>query len=430
MNARTAATPDLDDLDRQYAEEAAAKPGQPGAEKSAGAPKGNSAQQPIRSRYWDLEDIEKLEDPEWIVERLIAKSWKTLSFGESGTYKSHHAVDRYCHVGHDMPYHGLAVSTCPICFIANEDAYGLAVHRVEGWHKHYGKPTGRVIVIPGNVKLDRPEDVQTAITATRDAFGDDTRVGYVIDTWDRSLTGNPNDAAVVNPALDGLEALLAANGAFTDTISHSPWNDRERTKGPVTFWANHDTRLKYEKFEASGRGTIKVVHHKNAPPGFLLTFEFEQFTFKRKSGANVSTIIPKRDFDASTKAAAVTPSKPNGKARDQLTDTQHLAVEALREEAETSRRWDFSFADAQAIWTRRDVIDGDLPAEPLRKRACRFASNSQNESSSASITTSSDWCCPHDHPTTADPNVRVPDVECDGCDAIPKKPRESLDGEN
>jgi AAA domain len=332
---------------------------------------GEQSKQPIRSRYWTLEDIERLDDPEWIVDRLIAKMWKTLSFGESGTYKSHHAVDRYCHVGHDMEYHGLAVSTCPICFIANEDAYGLAVHRVEGWHKYYGKPKGRVIVIPGNVKLDRPEDVETAIAATRDAFGTETKVGYVIDTWDRSLTGNPNDAAVVNPALDGLEALLASNGAFTDTISHSPWNDRERTKGPVTFWANHDTRLKYEKFESSGRGTIKVIHHKNAAPGLLLTFEFEQFDFERRSGSKVTTIIPKRDFEASTKAAATT-SKANGQARDHLTDTQHLAVEALREEAETSRRWDFSFADAQAIWTRRDVIPGDDSKEMQRSRACRI----------------------------------------------------------
>jgi AAA domain len=325
----------------------------------------------IRVIYWDLHDIEGLADPEWIVQGLVARNWKTLSFGESGTYKSHHAVDRYCRVAHGMAYHGLATSTCPICFIANEDAYGLAVHRVEGWHKCFGKPNGRVIVIPGNVKLDRPEDVQNAIAAARDAFGTEERVGYIIDTWDRSLTGNPNDAAVVNPALDGLEAMLAANGAFTDTISHSPWNDRERTKGPVTFWANHDTRLKHEKFEATGRGIIKVVHHKNAAPGLLLTFEFEQFDFQRQSGSTVSTIIPKRDFEASTKAIAPT-SKANGKALDGLTDTQHLALEALREEAKTFKRWDFSFADAQAIWTRRDVIQNDLDDKARVRRAYRL----------------------------------------------------------
>jgi hypothetical protein len=190
--------------------------------------KGNGS---IRSRYWTLKDIPKLDDPEWIVDGLIAKMWKTLSFGESGTYKSHHAVDRYCRVAHGMDYHGLNTTTCPICFIANEDAYGLAVHRIEGWHEYYGQLEGRVIVIPGNVKLDRPEDIETAIAATRDAFGTEERVGYVIDTWDRSLTGNPNDAAVVNPALAGLEALLAANGAFRHRLAFAVERSRAH-QGP------------------------------------------------------------------------------------------------------------------------------------------------------------------------------------------------------
>jgi hypothetical protein len=99
-------------------------------------------------------------------------------------------------------------------------------------------------------------------------------------------------------------------------------------------------------------------------------FEFEQCDFERHSGSKVATIIPKRDVDASTKAAA--PNKANGKPRDQLTDTRHLALEAQREEAESSRRWDFSFADAQAIGTRRDVFPGDDTKEMQRARACRI----------------------------------------------------------
>jgi hypothetical protein len=330
-------------------------------------PNSEDKAEPERAPYWTLDDIEALADPEWIVDGLIARFWKTLSFGESGTYKSHLAVDRYCRVAHGMDYHGLATISCPICFVANEDAYGLAIHRVQGWHRYHGKPAGRVIVIPGNVKLDRPEDIQKIIASTHHAFGDQ-KVGYVIDTWDRSLCGNPNEASTVNPALDGLDALLAANGVFTDTISHSPWSDRERTKGPVTFWANHDTRLKYEKNELSGRGTVKVVHHKNAAPGLLLTFEFEQFEFQRRTGATVKTLVPLRDRLASTEA----PPKPKGNGRLRLTDTQHLAIEALRDDAAVSKRWDFSFADAQALWTNRDVISADTDRKDQQTRASRL----------------------------------------------------------
>jgi hypothetical protein len=203
----------------------------------------------IRSSYWTLDDIAELEPPDWLIEGLIPRSAKAIIFGESGHYKSIHAVDLFCRAAHGMDYHGLETAACPVCFIANEDAYGLAVHHVQGWHRYYGKPTGRVIVSPGNTKLDTPEDVQRAIDSARDAFGEE-RAAFVIDTWDRSLNGDQNQTTDVNPALTGLDALVSA-GAATVTISHSPWSAKDRTKGSVTFWANHDARLKAEKDEAT-----------------------------------------------------------------------------------------------------------------------------------------------------------------------------------
>ena len=221
---------------------------------------------PIRSLYWTLEDIAGLAPPEWIIEGLLPRRTKILIFGESGHYKTMHAVDQLCRVAHGMDCHGLAVpASFPVVFLANEDAYGLAVQRVQGWHQYHGKPDGRVIIIPGNTCLDRQEDVERAVACARDAFGD-TRPVFAIDTWDRSITGNPNSTEDVNPALTGLDTLLAA-GEATVTISHSPWSDKNRTKGAVTFWANHDTRIKAEKDEVTGRGVLTVIHQKNARAG-------------------------------------------------------------------------------------------------------------------------------------------------------------------
>jgi hypothetical protein len=39
-----------------------------------------------------------------------------------------------------------------------------------------------VIVMPGNTKLDQPEDVERAIACARDAFGEQRPI-FVIDTW-------------------------------------------------------------------------------------------------------------------------------------------------------------------------------------------------------------------------------------------------------
>lgn len=347
------------------------KPGERAEEKGQeqrGDGKANShADQPdIRSLYWTLDDIENLEPPEWLVEELIPRRAKALIFGESGHYKSIHMVDMFCRAAHGMDYHGVRAKTFPVCFVANEDAYGLAKHHVLGWHRYYGKPTGRAIVIPGNVKLDNAEDVQKIVAAARDAFGEERPV-FVIDTWDRSLNGDQNQTSDVNPGLTGLDALLAAAEA-TVTISHSPWSDKNRTKGSVTFWANHDTRLRAEKDEVTERGTIVVKHQKHAKNGFMVHFELELYEFDARNGAKATTLIPQRVHDAPAQEV----NKPNGKARDRLNDEQTLALQALREEAESTRCWDFPFADAQAIWVRRDAISDDLDEEAQRKRSWRL----------------------------------------------------------
>jgi AAA domain len=273
----------------------------------------------VRPFYWTLDDIKNLEPPTWIIEGLLVSRTKALMFGESGHYKTMHAVDALCRVAHGMDYHGLPIAaSLPVCFIANEDAYGMAVQRIQGWHLYHGRPGGRVIVMPCNTKLDQPQDVERAIACARDTFGEERPI-FVIDTWDRSICGNPNSTEDVNPALNGLDALLAV-GQLTLTLSHSPWSDKNRTKGAVTFWANHDTRIKVEKDETTGRGTLEVLHHKNARPGLVLASEFEQFDFEH-CGMPTDTLIPRRDFDY----------QPSRKSKKQpLGSNEQLVLDALK----------------------------------------------------------------------------------------------------
>ena len=281
-----------------------------------GLPNGE-AETSIRQFYWTLDDIALLDPPEWLVETLLARRAKALLFGESGDYKTIHAVDLLCHIAHGMDYHGLAIpKSYPVCFIVNEDRYNFAVQRLQGWHRYYGKPSGRVIVIRCDAKLDNPEDVQKILAACRDAFGDERPI-FAVDTWDRSINGNPNSTEDVNPALNGLDTLLAS-GEATLTISHSPWSDTTRTKGAVTFWANHETRLKAEKDKVTGRGTLIVIHHKNARGGLELAFDFEVFAFDHGT-TTTDTLIPRRDFD----------HQPKAEVKRKLGDNEKIVRDAL-----------------------------------------------------------------------------------------------------
>jgi hypothetical protein len=90
-----------------------------------------------------------------------------------------------------------------------------------------------------------------------------------------------------------------------------PGTIRTAPRGAVTFWANHETRIKAEKDEETGRGTLDVVHHKNARAGLKLEFEFEQFDFEHRN-TPTDTLIPKRNYDykPEPKAKKSTAAKP------------------------------------------------------------------------------------------------------------------------
>jgi hypothetical protein len=329
------------------------------AEEFAKTRGGNGATPPIRSLCWTLDDIWRLPAPTWMIEGFLQCNSKALIFGESGDYKTTHAVDAMCRVAHGLTYHGLAVVSVPVCFIANEDRYGLAVQRVGGWHAYHGRPSGRVIITTTDVKLDRPEHVEQVLAICRDAFGDQ-RPAFVIDTWDRSISGDPNSTQDINPALNGLDTLLAA-GELTLTISHSPWSDKNRTKGAVSFWANHDTRILAERDKDNDRGTLKIIHQKNARADLELAFDFEEVKFDHQ-GTTTSTLIQVRDFDHQSAERVKTGKK-------QLPAKQQLALKALQDEAAATKRWEFTHAEAMDLWIRRGAIDGDKPANSQRARA-------------------------------------------------------------
>jgi AAA domain len=189
----------------------------------------------LRAHYWTLEDIESLAPPEWLIAGLVPRGGKFLTFGPSGHYKSTIAVDMTLAIAHGLPWHGLEVQAVPAAILANEDPRGLAVQHVLGWHRYHDRPPGRVVVIHTNIRLDSRAEVDRVKKIAGEAFPGE-RPGFLIDTWDRSISGSPDKTEDVNPALDGLQALLDV-GSYTGVVSHSPWTDVGRAKGAVTFWA-------------------------------------------------------------------------------------------------------------------------------------------------------------------------------------------------
>jgi len=273
--------------------------------------------------FWCVRDMRALKAPRYVVESLIPDQSLALIFAPSGHYKTMTAVDLVLSIAYKADFHGLKVEPMPIVYVANEDAYGLARQRVLGWLDFHGCEGERVVVIPGDVLLNDPDTPNRILATARAAFPDDKRFGVVLDTWDKSIGGDPDKTSEVVPAVRAMEAMLKAGAAFVLTLSHTPWTNPDRSKGSVTSWASYAARIKTERDEATGVGTLTVLHMKNGTSGLQLKFEYERHAFEVE-GESTTALVPRRLMDASTR----TPP-PVAKKQRKLGDNEVIVKDAL-----------------------------------------------------------------------------------------------------
>ena len=248
--------------------------------------------------FWRVADMRALKPPTYIVDRLIPDNALTLIFAPSGHYKTMTAVDLVLSLAYKNDFHGLALEPMPIVYVANEDAYGVARQRIVGWLDYYGHDGERIVVIPGDVLLSDP-DTPARILATGAVAFPGERFGVVLDTWDKSIGGDPDKTSEVVPAVRRMEEMTKGGVcAFVLTLSHTPWNNPDRSKGSVAFWASQASRIKAERNEETGYGTLEVLHMKNGQANLRLEFEYETHEFGTK-GERSTTLIPIRRMGAS-----------------------------------------------------------------------------------------------------------------------------------
>ena len=261
-------------------------------------PNGRAAPGPVEPfAFWRVLDMRGLKPPAFVVDRIIPNGSRTLIIAPSGHYKTMTAVDLVMSIAYRTDFHGLAVESMPIIYIANEDAYGVARQRILGWLDYYGYQEERIVVIPGDVLLSDP-DTPARILATGAAAFPGQRFGVVLDTWDKSLGGDPDKTAEVVPAVLRMEELTRGGTcAFVLTLAHTPWSNSDRSKGSVAFWASQEARIKVERNEQTGEGSLDVLHVKNGQPGLHLEFEYEMHEFGAEN-ERASTLIPIRKMDA------------------------------------------------------------------------------------------------------------------------------------
>ena len=189
----------------------------------------------------------------------------------------------------------------------------------------------------------------------------------IVDTVARALgTGTDADPKDMAALIAAADTIRHAGKQPTVALIHHAGKDIARgPRGRSDLPGAIDTCILVERLENGAGNRATCEYAKDDPDGWAIDFRLEQVELGKDADGDPITTCVVREGEAHRAA-------PAKRKRGDLSVMQALAIQALRDEAETSKRWDFSFADAQTLWIRRGVIATGADEAGLRKRAFRL----------------------------------------------------------
>lgn len=201
-----------------------------------------------RFRFADLDAIECIEPPSWLVPDLLPAEGYAILFGAFGTCKTFIAVDLACTIATLDTTETVWPATAhgPVLFVAGEGRSGIK-NRVAAWAKHHGaRPTELVLVDPVPGLMDTEEGLDAFVAHALERRPKGYKL-IVLDTIGRAMAGGNENTQEDASKFTALVAKLTAGlGCAVLALHHSGHGATERARGSSVFTADADTVVRAE----------------------------------------------------------------------------------------------------------------------------------------------------------------------------------------
>ena len=216
---------------------------------------------PGRFRFLDEHEVERIPEPDRLIDGLLWTSTVARLFGASGAGKTWVALDMAAHVATGTPWQGRAVRRTPTLFVAAEGAPGLGL-RMRAWRSRHGRDTG-VMTWPEPITVGGPDWDDFASAVAEGGFG------YVLLDTQAAMTVGYNensnsDAAMV---LRALGAVVRLTGACVMLVHHVGHDEVDRARGATGMFGGLDTELRLVESRRDGTLTLHQDKQKYAERG-------------------------------------------------------------------------------------------------------------------------------------------------------------------
>lgn len=169
-------------------------------------------------RLLRISELETLAPPSWLIDGILTEHGLSMIWGRSGSLKSFIALDMALCVSTGSEWHGRAVKSGNVVYLAAEGSHGLA-GRAVGWRKSRGRdlPEPNFQLIPHGLTLVKPEDLDALINA----ISNQRPALVVVDTVSRTFgAGNPNQPSDMNVFVTAADRLKDETGAHVLFVHH------------------------------------------------------------------------------------------------------------------------------------------------------------------------------------------------------------------
>lgn len=196
-----------------------------------------------RIQLLDIDDIEALPPPSWLIDGILTENGLSVVWGRSGAMKSFVALDIALCVATGSPWHGKQTRHGLVVYIAAEGAHGLG-RRAVGWRRTRGrdlpKPSFKLIPHPVALVSDDLNSMVDVILGL-----ESKPVLIIIDTLARTFgSGDENKQADMNAYVNASDRLRDATGANVMIIHHSGVHEDRRERGSNVLRGAADTVIK------------------------------------------------------------------------------------------------------------------------------------------------------------------------------------------
>jgi hypothetical protein len=243
----------------------------------------------------DMDELEALPPPTWLIEGLIAEHGLSVVYGDPGAGKSFIVLDMALRIAFGMEWHGVPTQQRGVLYIAGEGARGLG-KRVTGWRKEHGLEGADApfLLLPIAISLlDQVQREKLLRTITAAVARAGFPIGLVVvDTVSRAMPGqdeNAQEAMSLFVAAGG-EIQVHTGGAVI-AVHHTGKDSSRGMRGSTVLLGGCDASLKVTK-DDSQRAMIEVEKQKDAEEAEPIQLTLKKVEWGTGMDKQESTLVP------------------------------------------------------------------------------------------------------------------------------------------